>query len=151
MATVAPRPALPLFWFLINVRSPSSEFPLVIKIEQGASMCKQEQVVVFQFLIVKKIHHLLKAGMALIFPGKTKETVIPPPETIPKFRASTYGRGATPDPLVFFLPKSQVQHVHQTQNLPGKCFTRLSSSIIFIHRILPVRAEKVSSSYYCLM
>ena len=63
MATGAPRPALPLFWFPINVRSPSSEFPLVIKIEQGASMCKQEQVVVFQFLIVKKIHHLLKAGM----------------------------------------------------------------------------------------
>lgn len=62
MATVAPRPALPLFWFPINVRSPSSEFPLVIKIEQGASMCKQEQVV-DSVPDCEKIHHLLKAGM----------------------------------------------------------------------------------------
>ena len=136
MATVAPRPALPLFWFLINVRSPSSEFPLVIKIEQGASMCKQEQVVVFQFLIVKNIHHLLKAGMvtgALIFPGKTKETVIPPPETIPKFRASTYGRGATPDPLVFFYQNHRsnmctkrricLENVSPVYRLPSSSYT----------------------------
>ena len=69
MATVAPRPALPLFWFPINVRSPSSEFPLVIKIEQGASMCKQKQVI-GSVPDSEKIHHLLKAGMvtgALIF------------------------------------------------------------------------------------
>ena len=38
-----PGPALPLFLFPINVRSPSSEPPLVVTIKHAANMCKQEE------------------------------------------------------------------------------------------------------------